>query len=439
MLSLLYHICQAASDIAIPLLAIRVFAKREPIISKIQVSLLFLFLVTLYSLYSLNYIYVMIPIYLLLILLNYKEKRRRSQLLFSLCGFIFLNLFLVPILNIVYFFLFNGYMDVDLSSFGLVSNQNTEFFIKMTLLLVLFSIRNTKFDTYSQFDNRYLKYSNIFMLICYMVFVIFMAISLTFKNEKLFIMLSLLSSLIISLAFIFNNLYENLYENINKNHLLVIENEKSKLELAGLLESQKFVEEMKKFRHDIKNNFMVIEHMIQYKEYEAAKNYLQKYIDDYENSQESIQIDNLVVSAIINDKIRRYSALGFDVRCFIPSKLVIEDVDLAKILGNLLDNACEYLTRENIYCEILIKVSTISETDLFIELNNPCKSSAEDPKLLKTKKSDTSNHGYGIMIVEDTVSKYNGLYHNEVINGNFITQILIPEGVKKNDTHQKAQ
>lgn len=433
MIGLLYHICQAASDIAIPIFAFKVLVKKDPKLNKTGIAVLLIFLAILYQFYTLNYIYVTIPIYVFMIVKERIMTKDQNDFLFSLCSFIFFNCILAPVLNIIYFFLFNGYMDINLSSFGLTANQNTEFFIKMTLLLVLFSIRNIKFDLNSEFASNYVKYSNLFMLICYLVFVIFMAISLTFANEELFILLSMLSSLIISLAFIFNNLYEKLYLNINKNHALQLENEKSKLQLAGLLETQKFVEEMKKFRHDIKNNFIIIDHMIQYKEYQAASNYLRSYINSFENSQKNIQIDNLIISAIVNDKVRRYSSLGFDVRCFIPSKLAIDDVDLATILGNLLDNACEYLASENIYCEIIVKITAFSETDLFIEVINPCKESVINQETLKTKKADATNHGYGIINVKNTVSKYDGMFNNEIKNGNFITQILIPGGVKKND------
>ena len=432
MLGLLYHMCQAASDIAIPILAVKTLSKKEPHVNKTLTILLFVFLSVLYSFYSLNYIYMVIPIYISLIV---KERtNEENDFLFSICSFVLLNCFLVPVLNILYFFLFNGYMDVNYSSFGLISNQNTEFFIKMTLLLILFSIRNSKLDTNLEFVSKYVKYSNLFMMICYLVFIIFMAISLTYaNNEKLFILLSLLSSLIISLAFIFNDLYEKLYSNMKEKQDLQLENEKSRLQLAGLLETQKFVDEMKKFRHDIKNNFMIIDHLIQYKEYQAASNYLRKYIDAFEESQKNIQIDNLIVSAIVNDSVRRYPSLGFDVRCFIPSKLAIDDVDLARILGNLLNNACEYVTRENIYCEILIKVSTISGTDLFIEVINPCKETYITADTLKTKKADPMNHGYGIINIKNTVLKYDGVYNNDIINGNFISRILIPWGVKNDD------
>lgn len=224
---------------------------------------------------------------------------------------------------------------------------------------------------------------------------------------------------------------------MKEKHDLQLENEKSKLQLAGLLETQKFVDEMKKFRHDIKNNFMIIDHMIQYKEYQAASNYLHKYIDSFEESQ-NIHIDNLIVSAIVNDNVRRYPSLGFDVRCFIPSKLAIDDVDLARILGNLLNNACEYVTRENIYCEVLVKVSAISGTDLFIEVVNACKETEITADTLKTKKANAMNHGYGIINVKNTVSKYDGVYNNEIMNGNFITQILIPGGVKNVNPNQKT-
>lgn len=434
MLGLLYHMCQAASDIAIPILAVKALSKKEPHLNKTLVSLLFVFLSVLYSFYSLNYIYIVIPIYISLIVKEKIKTNEGDDFLFPICSFVLLNCFLVPILNVLYFFLFNGYMDVNYSSFGLISNQNTEFFIKMTLLLILFSIRNSKLDTNIEFVSKYVKYSNLFMLICYLVFVIFMAISLTYSNnEELFILLSLLSSLIISLAFIFNDLYEKLYSNMKEKQDLQLENEKSKLQLAGLLETQKFVDEMKKFRHDIKNNFMIIDQLIQYKEYQAASNYLRKYIDSFEESHKNIHIDNLIVSAIVNDNVRRYPSLGFDVRCFIPAKLAINDVDLARILGNLLNNACEYVTRENIYCEILVKISAISETDLFIEVINPCKETEITADTLKTKKADAMNHGYGIINVKNTVLKYDGMFNNEIMNGNFISQILIPGGVKNDD------
>lgn len=438
MLVLLYYACQAASDIAIPIFALQIIIKQKVRLNNYLYLLLFLFLflVVLNSFYSINYLYIEIPLFILILLKNTKGSKGEKEIAFPIVCFIIMNIILLPIINIVYFYLFNGFMDFNFSFFGIFGEQKTEFFIKMILILILFYIQNINMNSVAGFKGKYCRYSNVFIVICYIVFISFMVISISYKNENIFVLLSMLSSLIITLVFIFNNLYLNLYENIINNQSLILENEKQKLQLAGFLESQKFVEEMRKFKHDMKNNFIIIEHMIQYKEYLEASSYLKKYINRFENVQRTIQIDNLIASAIINDKVWRYPQLGFDVRCFIPKSLFIKDIDFAIILGNILDNACEYLTRENLYSEILIKITAVYETDLFIEVINFCKELEITSNFFESKKERTIAHGYGIINVKNTIEKYDGFFNSKIEESNFIIQILIPEGVKKNDKDQ---
>ena len=61
MIGLLYHICQAASDIAIPIFAFKVLVKKDPKLNKTGIAVLLVFLAILYQFYTLNYIYVTIP------------------------------------------------------------------------------------------------------------------------------------------------------------------------------------------------------------------------------------------------------------------------------------------------------------------------------------------------------------------------------------------
>ena len=103
----------------------------------------------------------------------------------------------------------------------------------------------------------------------------------------------------------------------------------------------------------------------------------------------------------------------------------IDEVDLACLLGNLLDNALEALS--------LTKEPRL-ELCFFMENANrviSCKNSIAGSVLDKNKnllstKSDKSSHGFGIPVIRQIVAKYDGMCEFYEEDSLFCVTIVLP-------------
>ncbi|MEG0410090.1 MAG: GHKL domain-containing protein [Erysipelotrichaceae bacterium] len=429
MFSLFHFILLTASDIVIPFFTIETLSGKKMKFNKGLYFIILCLLIMFLRFINVHYIILEI-IVLALTSFTVKKDGKRPSLLY-LNFFTIINLLILPIVNIVSFFFFNGYMDIDYSSFGnLFSSNNTEFICKMLYLLILLIMQSQRLEKSSVFEKKYWQSLYVFICVSLTSLIAFIVISVNFHNKLLIALSSTLAATTIILFYIFKNFFVSLYENVIQNRNLIIEKEKTKMQIQALIDNQQHLEELKKFKHDIQNNFIIIKHMIIEKQYNAAMRYLNEYADTFESLNIYVQTDSIIVSAIVNDKIKRYPTISFDLRSWVPAEMKINDLDLVTILGNLIDNACEYMLKNNLTEFVSIKLIAYGDTELFIEISNPCLETKLTDDFLKTKKSDADYHGYGITNVQSAVDKYEGLYNCKIEEGKFIAQILIPEGGK---------
>lgn len=224
----------------------------------------------------------------------------------------------------------------------------------------------------------------------------------------------------------FHNFFITLYDNILKNQELCLENEKTRMQLNSLLEEQNHIEEVKKFHHDMKNNFIVLQHLIDNHDISQVKAYLNNYINEFKCISQGLQIDNVIVNAIVNNKIRVYTKLIFDIKCQLPKRILMDDLDLAIIVGNLLDNSCEHLECNHLNERIYVKIFIHMDNVLFVEIKNVYVDRLVSTKESKITKNKVSYHGYGLINVQKVVNKYKGTYAVKIEEGYFITNIMIP-------------
>lgn len=354
-----------------------------------------------------------------------KNKIQHNSFPFLIGFYVVLNAVIIPSVNILYYFMFIGYMDTDIIIDILSPSADLEFICKMIYLVILIYLYDSKLQDISIIPKKYWNFLNSCTALCGSSLILFLFIMQNYRDSHFSVIYSFLASVLLIFLYILNYFFQTVVQNITENHRLALEQEKNKIELTCLLDAQKNIEEIKKFKHDIQNNFIIIKHMIIKKEYESAMNYLNKYVDRFDDISTYVQFDNIIVSAIINDKIRKYQDLNFAVKCFLPKQIALDSIDLCTILGNLIDNACEYYTKNEIFDTIYIKITTFGDSGLFMEIKNRYL----DKELnLDTNKNDKDNHGYGIMNVRKTVENNNGTIEYKLKDNYFIVQILLPTG-----------
>lgn len=179
-------------------------------------------------------------------------------------------------------------------------------------------------------------------------------------------------------------------------------------EQAELLQNNS--EELREFRHDLKNKMLVLHELLEKNETKEAVNYLQKLTERIEQVRTYSQSGNIVIDSIINYKLNQAEKQGccIQTEIFLLSKILLEEDDLIVVIGNLLDNAIEATgkLKENKYIQLKIKydrecllVKVVNSFDSYVTVKNG---------KLQTRKAKQEFHGIGLQSVQNVVEKYQG-------------------------------
>ena len=139
--------------------------------------------------------------------------------------------------------------------------------------------------------------------------------------------------------------------------------------------------------------------------------------------------DNVVVASVLESKSRQCEAAGFELvaKVVLPEILGIEDVEVAAVFFNLIDNAlheCEELARPGARIEVQARVQA---GQLFVEVTNPCRGGAEHRRRVAARRADaTMYHGLGTSIVSDIAQRHGGLAQFAERDGTFVANVIIP-------------
>lgn len=122
--------------------------------------------------------------------------------------------------------------------------------------------------------------------------------------------------------------------------------------------------------------------------------------------------------------------IKYDVKLNIAEGINIPSVDLSRVLYNAIDNAIEACEKtEDKY--ILVSVAAdektvkivIENTSPYVEIKN---------NKIKTTKSDSVRHGYGIESIKSALRNNDGLISLSYNDGIFVCRIMM-----KNDVNRK--
>lgn len=189
-------------------------------------------------------------------------------------------------------------------------------------------------------------------------------------------------------------------------------------------------EKIKGWQHDWNNHLSVLLFLTREKEYDELEKYVEKLsikLNDLKKNMSIIKTKYVVLDAVINSKIVLAKNLDIDieVKINLPKKIPVTDLEFCILLGNLLDNSIEANSLEFKKKWIKLEIGTFKD-NLFLNIENSIHSPIvmENGKYVTSKKE--SNHGVGLIQIDNIVDKYNGHIVRKVENKIFITKILIP-------------
>lgn len=198
------------------------------------------------------------------------------------------------------------------------------------------------------------------------------------------------------------------------------------------IEVETVYRQMRGIRHDYRNHLQVIGAFVKAEEEEELLAYIQQLNNELNQVDAIIQTGNTMIDALVNTKLARAEEAGVELyaTAIAPSKLAVDNMDLAIILGNLLNNAIEATGSAaadrsgSAEKERFIRLYLAPMQDnLYISVTNTM---AVNPKAQFLSLKAPNREGYGIRRIDQAVAKYDGIVNRQWEDGVFATEITIP-------------
>lgn len=243
--------------------------------------------------------------------------------------------------------------------------------------------------------------------------------------------------LIIVLSFILVNvlLYILLYQ--------IQRLEKTKYELKLLEEKIAFEEtryndasaiwnNVRKVQHDMKQHLVVMAGFLEQEEPKKCQEYIDSLLPEVDQIGKLVRSNNAVLDYLINSKLCALKDTRIVISGSIGDLSDIRDIDLACLIGNILDNAIEALSNvSEKRIELLFSVQ--NDNRVIICKNTINESVLKNNRELRSTKTSGDSHGWGHQIVAKIVSDYHGMVDYFEEFGMFGVQIILPNNKKADD------
>ena len=196
-----------------------------------------------------------------------------------------------------------------------------------------------------------------------------------------------------------------------------------------LLLSEQNVNQLKSIRHDIKNQYIYMQSMLENEKYDDLKAYYEELVGTFAKPLfTQSNCGNKLIDSIFDLETKKATAAGVkcEIKAVLPSELPFARADLLALLTNIIDNAIEAVEREKIPEASIAIESGIQGGYFALSVANPTtKPARTDIKSLKTEKEQKAIHGHGIKIVQNIVARYNGIYKAAIQEGRFEVEVVL--------------
>lgn len=303
-----------------------------------------------------------------------------------------LRYILIVIIKLVLFAILRTYLLINNIN-GNISKGESLFFILFPVVTILIIIPIAKIINYSDLSNEY----------------------------YIYFLLSVIGLLILNIIIYF--FYSIRIHNINVENDLKQQIIKNDNEIKNLELYRESMNVAKKIKHDIKNHLLVISGYIKDNRNEDAQNYIREIAGSVESISSYIALDDPVINYLVNSKIEAARNKFIDVKIEVDKSISmpkINEYELCSILGNILDNAIE---NTKSYGNMTISIGK-KKGYFNITVKNTVKDFNNSD--LVTSKADAENHGLGLPIIREKISKNNGMLAIYSKNDTFCVSAYLP-------------
>lgn len=175
-------------------------------------------------------------------------------------------------------------------------------------------------------------------------------------------------------------------------------------------ESKDWWEELRQFRHNMTQRYILEKAFLENKDYDALEKYCDESLNFFKQRKKLAETGNIYVDSIVNYKadMAEKEGIEFIAKVRVPQNAELNAEDISICLGNLLDNAIEAV--KELPDDKMIKLQVRAEgNNLVIEIKNRYQNKiCKEGEQYLTGKKDNKNHGLGLLIVRRIVEKYQG-------------------------------
>ena len=299
----------------------------------------------------------------------------------------------------------------------------------LATMVVLFIMWRTKAKTYSL-----KKVSNVIAfvvipLLAMMILYITMYIMiLTNFQSNIIIFLSIICISMIVIAGIVWFMIARINKDNEIKTKLLLSEQKANLYKQNIISSNSQIETIKLLKHDMKNNILCIDALIEEENYDEAHNICHSLTNKYTSIGTIVNTENYLLNAVLNVEIEKAKSYEIPIKLSIANdlKMFKNSSDIISLIGNILDNAISYLSKNKVKNnEINFSTGYEGSYSIIKCRNNIFDSVLFNNPSLKTDKEDKDNHGKGITIINSIAHKYNGDVIIKERNKEFIITVIL--------------
>lgn len=245
--------------------------------------------------------------------------------------------------------------------------------------------------------------------------------SFTVKDSLNYISLSisLIGIIFINLAMF--NFFESYEDKIKLKYLETLkQQEQENYKLLALSHKQ-----VKELKHDIENQFSVLNGLMKSGDNAAAMQYLDRLNSYVRTANRICYTGNNAIDSIVNIKGSLAQTYGIEFICKVNiiTSIKADELELCRIIGNGLDNAIEGCQRVNVQNKHICFSISEDREKLMIVISNT--SDEVDTTTLSSTKKEKGLHGIGISSIESSVERLDGLVKFNYADGIFKLNIMV--------------
>lgn len=223
-----------------------------------------------------------------------------------------------------------------------------------------------------------------------------------------------------------------LYDSLAASYIKLAENavteKERELYYNQCIMMQTSTNELRAFRHDLKNQMIGVSELMSAERYEEAKKLMGELSGKLNTKTLYSTTGNIPIDSIINYKLQNAGneQIRVEAEIAVPEDLGMNISDSITVLGNLLDNAL-HAVRQVEESRRYLKLKVVFDKErLMIHCANPYVTEVRYEKgIIISTKTDRKEHGFGLKNIEAVAEKYNGCMNVNHNDGVFAVDVLL--------------